>query len=409
MSFTTRPIGTDEVTEFRTNLNQGFGADIKTDSLAEGNARFTALVDLDRTYASFDADTMVGTAAAFTFDVAIPGGSTAMGGLTMVTVRPTHTRRGVLREMMTAHIADVRDRGEPLSGLWASESSIYGRFGFGLAAERVEASFDARHVGFPDGPARGEVRLISPEEAAKVLPAIYERAFGQRPGMLSRSDQWWEHERLHDPEEWRDGATARRFAVLSVDGEDAGYAMYRQKEKWEGSLPDGAVRVAELIAVDAGSRLALWRFLASIDLFPNVSHWNSPTDDELAWQVADPRRITRKVVDGLYLRPVDVVAAMEARAYLSSGKIVIGLHDRADPGAAAVYRLEVSSEGAACARTSEAPDVEMNVHTLGTLYLGGRHTFPLASAGAITGTDRGIALLDRLLAWHVTPWCPEVF
>src|SRR6266581_356853 len=34
--------------------------------------------------------------------------------------------------------ADVRDRGEPIAALWASEDTIYGRYGYGPAARCVD-------------------------------------------------------------------------------------------------------------------------------------------------------------------------------------------------------------------------------------------------------------------------------
>ncbi len=407
MDLTVRRITAGEVTEFRSNLRRGFGGDIRSDDADEATRRFRALVDLDRTYAAFDGATMVGTAAAFGFGVTTPGGSVPIGGLTMVTVRPTHTRRGVMSAMMAAHFDDALDRDEAVSGLWASESPIYGRFGYGAATERVRVRFDARLVGFPGGDRAGEISLIDAGEHVDVLTGIYERALGQRPGMLTRSAEWWEHDRLHDPPEWRDGASARRAAVLFRDGDAVGYALYRQKENWDGDLPAGAVDVSELISVDAPARLELWRFLASIDLFPHVTYWNEPTDLELPWQASDRRRISRNVFDALYLRVLDVPGALEARRYGEAGSLVLGVGDV--DGEMASYRLETSPEGADCTPTTTDPDVAMDVRALGAIYLGAAHTHGLALAGEIAGHDDAIVTLDRLFRSPLAPWCPEVF
>ncbi len=407
MDLTVRPIADGEVTAFRANLRRGFGGDIGSDDVDEAAARFRALVELDRTYAAFDGPTMVGTAAAVGFGLTIPGGTVPMGGLTMVTVRPTHTRRGVMRAMISAHVDDARECGEAVSGLWASESPIYGRFGYGAATERVRVSFDARLVGFPPGDGVGEVSLVDADENVELLTGIYERALGQRPGMLTRSRPWWVHDRLHDPPEWRDGASARRAAVLFRDGDAVGYALYRQKDKWEGDLPAGAVDVSELISVDAPARLDLWRFLASIDLFPHVTYWNEPTDLELAWQASDRRRISRSLFDALYLRVLDVRAALEARRYCEPGTLVLGIGGV--DGEVATYRLEASADGAECVPTTADPDVAMDVRALGAIYIGAAHTLPLARAGEIRGDAAAIATLDRIVSWPIAPWCPEVF
>ena len=85
-------------------------------------------------HAAFDGDRIVGGAGAFPFELTIPGGTVPCGGVTVVGVLPTHRRRGVLTAMMRAQLEDIRDRGEPIAALWASEEVIYRRFGYGLAS-----------------------------------------------------------------------------------------------------------------------------------------------------------------------------------------------------------------------------------------------------------------------------------
>ncbi len=182
--------------------------------------------------------------------------------------------------------------------------------------------------------------------------------------------------------------------------------MYRQKENWEGFLPNGTVHIIEIIALDDDARVGLWEFASTIDLFPRVENWNVPVDFELPLRVRDPRRIRRSLHDGLYLRIVDVAAALEARRYRVEDSLVIGVHGDDVDG---TYRLDVSADGASCVADTSEADVEMDLRTLGSLYLGGMSAARRARAGLITGSDEAVVRLDALMSWGIAPWCPEVF
>jgi predicted acetyltransferase len=403
VTVTIRSITPEEVPLFRRSLVRGFGDDLRPEHEAEDRERFLAVIDLSRAIAAFDDGAVIGTAATHALDLSVPGGTVPMGGLAMVTVRPTHRRRGTLRHMMQVHLDDVRDRGEAVSGLWASESSIYGRFGYGVAVEHLEIAFDARMVGLPSDETVDDVELIEAEEAAAVLPGLYAAA-AKRPGMLGRSDAWWQARKLPDPEHRREGRSARRYAVARRGGAPVGYASFRQAERWEHSIPEGTVDVAEVVALDDDARLTLWRFLAGIDLFPKVAARNVPVDFELLHQVRDPRRIRRTLHDGLYLRIVDVAAALEARAYAADGEVVLALEG--DDGG---YRLEAAAGRATCTRSSADPDLVLDVAALSSLYLGSGNAPRLHRAGRIAGDAAAVDTLHRLLAWPVAAWCPDMF
>ncbi|HUG07319.1 MAG TPA: GNAT family N-acetyltransferase [Acidimicrobiia bacterium] len=285
-----RSITSEDAHMFRSRVFHGFGRDLETDDASK--ERFEAIFDLDRTLAAFDGDEIVGTCAAFSLGLTVPGGvELPMGGTTVVTVRPTHRRQGVLRALMSHHLDEIAERGEPLAGLWASEGSIYGRFGYGPATHLWEAKIHARHVGFRGGDHGGSASLLDVEEAGPSMRLVYERARLRRPGMLTRSEAWWEHRVLADPESWRDGKSSHRYVVYEEGGEPTGYALYRQKGKWLDSLPDGEVSVTEVMATTPGAHLGLWSFLLNIDLFPNVEYWNLPVDDPLPLVLDNHRRV----------------------------------------------------------------------------------------------------------------------
>ncbi len=408
MEFEIRAIGEDEVQLFRTKLSRGFGADL-SDKDEDGSERFKAIAPLARTRAAFAGTEMIGTLACFPFTLTVPGGSVAMGGTTMITVQATHRRRGALRAMMLDHLEDVRAAGEPVAGLWASEGSIYGRFGFATASQRHEIELDAGVIHFTEQDTEGDIRLIEADEAAKVLPGVYEKVQRSRPGMLSRAAPYWKWSVLYDPEPRREGKSAWRFAVHRGGDGDDGYVMYRQKEKWEGFLSRGKVAVGELIAITPAAHDGLWKYLTNIDLFPQVAFWNQPVDDELAWRITDPRRVARKVWDGLWLRMLDVPTALAARSYSVDGSIRIGVTDDLYPDNNGTYEIVSASGESECRKVDGDADLFMKVEALGAIYLGGQRLGTMARARRVHGSADAIRRADGFFGWDPAPWCADLF
>jgi predicted acetyltransferase len=227
--------------------------------------------------------------------------------------------------------------------------------------------------------------------------------------MLTRSDAWWKYRVLADVESWRGGKSALRFALCEVDDAALGYALYRQKSKWEHFVADGEVDVVEIVAHDPDAHRAIWSFLTRIDLFPRVSWWNAPVDDPLPLMVTDSRRVRRSIADALWIRVMDVPAALTARSYEREGAMNIEVTDGFRAGASAVYRLEAAVGERRCELTESAPDVVLDLDVLGHLYLGGGDALAMAAAGRIGGDHHGVAKLHDLFRTATAPWCPEVF
>jgi predicted acetyltransferase len=408
MDITVRPIHEDEITEFRSVVYGTFGFDPEDDDAA--NERFRATFPLERTVAAFASGRIVGTGAGFPFEVTVPGGSASMSGTTVITVRPTHRRRGVLTAMMRAHLDDTRERGEPLAGLWASEASIYGRFGYGAAADLHDTTIDARTTEFLGDPPPGSLRFVEGDERDKLVPELYEKVRLGRPAMLSRSPAWWKHRLFYDPERWRNGASSQRWVGYFDDtGAAAGYVTFRQKEKFEEGHFDSTLSVVELIASTDDAHSALWRFVLSVDLFPNVSYWNVAVDDPLPWKLTNRRAVRRKRSETLWVRVLDVPAALTARRYGAEGRLVLGIADAFCGDVAGNYELVVGSDGAECHATDAASDLDLDVGDLGSIYLGGHAPSTLSRAGRIRGSAEALETADALFRWGVAPWCPEVF
>jgi len=407
MSLVTRSIAEEEVGTFRDLMWRGFGQEVLEDD--RGPDRFLATTPLDRIVGAFDGATMVGTLAAYPFELTVPGGAAeAMAGTTMVTVQATHRRRGALTSMMRDHLDDARGRGESLAGLWASESAIYGRFGFGAATENDNVELHGPRIDVrEDG---GNVRYVDAKESLDVLGSVYDTVRSIRPGMLSRTEAWWRNEVLFDPSQWRHGASPIRAVVHESYGVADGYAIFRQKPEWGEAFPAGQIRVKELIAAADDAHTGLWRFLTSIDLFPEIRYWNVPVDDPLRWKVADPRRVTRKRWDALWLRVLDVGAALSARSYAADGTVRFGVTDPFQPDNDGVYALEVEAGTGSCRRVRGVePDLAFDIDVLGALYLGGGDAVSTARGGRIEGREDAIVRLQRMFRGDIQPWCEEVF
>lgn len=394
-----RTITDDEVVAFRESILQTFGGDPEVDPGSD--TRFHRLVDRSQAWAAFDGGTIAATAASFQLDIGVPGGSLPISGLTMVTVRPTHRRRGLLRELMQRHIDDAKQRGYAASGLWASEASIYGRFGYGVAAEHDEITIeDTRHVRIPPREL-DELVWIDEPRAREVLPDIYARATAQRPAALRRTATWWTERRFMETPWARDGASLRRHVVARRGDTLVGYVAYRQVSI-DGRVPGGKVVVIEMHGVDPRAEATLWSFLLNLDLFHRVGWWSAPTDDLLAVLVDNPRLVVRERADNLWLRIEDAPAALRARRYTSDGVLRFTFRG-------GTFELVVQDGRATCAPTTRDAELDIDHTALGSLYLGGFTATRLARAGFVRGDARGIATADRLFSSPIAPWCAEVF
>ena len=370
-------------------------------------------IELGRTRAAFEGGRLIGSSAAFAFELTLPGLTrVAASGITMVGVLPTHRRRGHLRAMMGALLDDTAERGEPLSILLASESLIYGRFGFGLASSHTWVELSTRHGALlPSVPTAGRVNLVDPAEAAKVLPAVLDQARRRQPGDIPRPDPMWDGI-FRDPEKRRNGAGPAFYAVHeSPGGEADGYAIYRVKPSWDDGSPNARLLAGEIVTLNATAEADLWRYLCSVDLVEVVEAENRPLTDPLRWMLADPRRLLVKgLSDLLWVRILDVASALSARRYPAPGRLVLEITDPFRPDTAGRYLLEGGPDGATCRRTGAEADVTLAADALGALYLGGVSAATLAAAGRVVEhTDGAVVKASAMFASQQEPFCRTHF
>jgi predicted acetyltransferase len=290
-----------------------------------------------------------------------------------------------------------------ISGLWASEASIYGRFGYGVAAEADVLQIErAGSLDVGRGRELDAVDWIDEARARELLPPIYARATAQRPGALIRTDVWWRERRFVEAPFMRGGASRLRHVVAQRAGEPVGYLQFRQRSGFTAELPSGKLEIVELIAIDARAEATLWSVACNADLFPTVSWGNAPIDDLVVWLVSDPRRVARKRTDNLWLRIDDVATALAARRYAADGTLRLAIDDT-------TWELAVEAGVARCAPTSRPAELRLSRPALGALYLGGIRAAHLARAERAHGDAAAIATADRLFASSIAPWCPELF
>lgn len=367
--------------------------------------RFVRILPHERMHAAFENGHLVGGAGAFPFELSVPGGSLPCAGITAVGVTPTHRRRGVLRSMMDTQLRDVHERGEPIAALWASEETIYGRFGYGIASWAGELNVPHEWDAFaePLEPA-GTTRFVTPEEARELFPPIYEAVRRERPGMTSRDAAWWEIRLLRMPDEEK--STPRRFVVLELDGEPAAYAIYRTHFSFDGGSASSRLVVREALGATPGATAAIWRFLLDVDWMAVVETSLAPPDHPLLLLLANNRRARYRMSDALWVRLVDLPAALSGRAYGEGGPLVLEVRDAVCEWNDGRWRLE----GGECSRTDDEPDLALDVAALGSAYLGAVSFTELRAALQVEELREGaVKRADAVFAWRPLPWCLEIF
>ncbi|MGH2729224.1 MAG: GNAT family N-acetyltransferase, partial [Actinomycetota bacterium] len=349
---------------------------------------------------------------AFSFTLTVPGAELPAAGVTIVGVLPSHRRRGILTQMMRRQLDDIRAKREPIAILWASEGSIYGRFGYGVATISATISADRDRAVFAEAvEPEGRVRIVTLGEALKTLPDIYEKARAVTPGMYTRSDLWWEAHTLADPEHEREGGGPMFRALWEDGGRAEAYALYRVHSEWGfDGVPKGKVVVLEAIANSVAATREIWRFLFGIDLVTRIQAWIRPPDDPLFLMMAEPRRLRATLGDGLWLRIVDIIGALQGRTYARNGSIVLDVKDAMCPWNEGRWRLEGGPSGASLTPASDPPELALDIRELGSAYLGGISFGRMLDAGRIDEVVAGAAArADALFAVDRAPWCPEIF
>lgn len=367
--------------------------------------RMMAVEDPDGRYAAVH--------ASFDFAMPVPGGVVPCAGLTWVGVRPDERRRGLLRSMIGTHVERSLERGEPVSALFAAESAIYGRFGYGSAADDVRLTIP-RGAALRPVPGSDELRVrldrLDPELHGELLEDLHVRAGRGRPGWMPRATPALRTRTVADPPAWRDGYEPALVVTVLDGDEPRGVALLARKDVWGESGPDMTVKVRQASAVDAAATHRLWSFLLDLDLTARVETPMLAVDDPLLHLLVDLRPARRRLNDNLWVRLLDVPTALAARRYAGPADLVVDVVDTMLPSNAGTWRLAVDATGRAeVTRTDADADVRLDVRELGALYLGGRSATAFATAGLAHGARPALDRLTTTFTSPLAPVCPWMF
>jgi predicted acetyltransferase len=402
---TIRSISSEELPAFMHALDLAFHGDGNEDELRQESL----IAEPDRYFVALDGERFVGTAGACTTRFSVPGGSVTAPGVTAVGVLASHRRRGINTRLMSSLLDQAAERGEPLAYLWASESPIYGRFGYGMASLCAELEMPTDRAAFVPGvELPGQVLLLPRDEALGMMRQAYDAAVTTRPGMIEVDDRWWEwlfHKQKKDEDE------PPFFAVHMDDaGVPDGYAVYKVKHDWSHGVPASELKVENMVCASAGAEASLWRYLFDVDLVAVVKAWDRPPDESLLWLVQEPRRLRFSLSDGLWVRIVDIPAALGARRYAADGRLVLDVEDHFRPETSGRYELIVEGGDPMCRPTDADAEIVCTVGALGAAYLGGSSFRQLARAQQVRELGSGaLERADAMFAWDPAPWFGFIF
>ncbi|TCK23067.1 GNAT family N-acetyltransferase [Pseudonocardia endophytica] len=354
-----------------------------------------------RTYGAFENGEMVGTTWSFATRTAVPGGATLpAAAVTRVGVRADRTRRGHLTAMMRTQLADAAAHGGVLAQLTASESVIYGRYGYGVATRGEHVRIRPRTGVRAAAPERGEIRMLPRDGARDVLVPLYERLAPARPGTMARNADWWTRSRA-----WavNDGGVLETAVHTGPAGDD-GYVVWTVDRG-----DDWVLRVSDLHAATPAAAAGLWRFLLGVDLVDRIVAYKRPLDESVDLLLTDAREVrVDGRVDELWVRLLDVPAALAARTWGDGPAVVLRVHDHLIPANDATFRI--GPDGPKLVEGDPAPDLECDVDALAMAYLGDRRPSELVAAGWWRAHEPSApARADALFATGVVPWCGTGF
>ncbi len=399
-----RPLSEADLDDILDLDSSAFGQDPPRDFLDD---LVVPYLELDRYIGVRDPlahDELVASATILSKKMTFPGGAVhPVAGVTWVAVRPGWRRRGLLRSMITEQLHGLHaDGGEPVAILTASEAGLYGRYGFGQAIG--QARLELLHgASLRPGTVTEAVVETRAERARPLARALYERVAPTVTGHLSRPDAVW-NLRTSDHAELRDGASRRRWA-LHPDG----YVCYRIKPGWAHHGPNSQLVLDEICAATPLARASLWQYLMSMDLVRTVNYRAGWVDDPLRDLLLDPRRLQLTVSDHVWLRIVDLDRTIGMRSYSAPFRAVVELTDALCPWNAGGWALDLSSSGGTATRTTDAPQVRLDIVDLGAAFLGGTPLARLAAADRVAGDPAAVRALGEALATPLAPWCPEGF
>lgn len=387
-----------------------FGAD------EEQRRRIGADVAGERPLGAYVRGEMAGTAMSFSMELTVPGRlRLPMAGVSYVAVHPLFRRRGIMRALMRRQLDDLYAQAVPVAGLGASEAGVYGRFGYGPAT--WDSSWRLARAALRDwaqgdwaqGGDRCSLELVGAATARELFPAVHDQARRTQVGDVRTYPGRW-HDLIGT-----DRPGGKQFVLCrDHDGRASGYAIYRLQREDRYSA-HATVVVDHLLASTGVAYRSLWAYLADLDLTDGVVAAGRPEHEPLHWALADRRQLVVTAVhDHLWLRLVDLAAALSRRRYAAEGAVILEVTDRFCPWNEGRWLLDGGPDGAECRRAQGSSlqghaTLRLDASALGSVFVGGVSIARLARAGRIEADVSSLRRAGQLFGADLDPWCSTEF
>lgn len=361
------------------------------------------------TLCAFDGENMVASFATVPFTMRAAGKSLPMGGISAVGTLPEYRRRGIVRQLMTRALADMRERSQPVAALWASQAAIYQRYGFAMTTVMRRYRIDTVDIAFFDGDfGTCNVERTNLAEGYDVLKKIYIEFVAERFCYLHRASPMWQLQILSQDDE---SGPIHAAIATDADKQPVGYVIYTLRPgKVSHAARSQEITIRDLAWLTPDAYRSLWRFLASHDLVGAIAWDRAPNDDPAMDLFAEPRLLHHADGEGCWFRIVDIVPALTGRGYDNDGELCIGIEDDAlTPWNDGNWQLTVRDGSGNLESTQAEADLSGSIRALTYIFTGARRASELAAWGLLTGKPEAIARADRLFHTPHLPHCPDNF
>ncbi|MCZ6887727.1 MAG: GNAT family N-acetyltransferase [Gammaproteobacteria bacterium] len=404
MSVEIRPLNPDEMLQLG-----AMGAYVYAGSFGDDDDNMVSQANLPEwTLCALEDGKLLSSFCAIPFTMRANGNAMALAGVSTVGTFPEYRRQGLVRRIHTQAFAEMRERGQTLAALWASQAAIYQRYGYALATAMRAYTVDTADIGFHDGnPGLGNVERLRVDDGYDIAKRVYIEFISQRMCYLHRAKALWLNNALD-----ADSAEGPIHVAVSKDqdNEPNGYVIYTLRH---GKVDHGArsqeIVIRDLAWTSQDAYRSLWSWIARHDLVGRVRWTNAPADDPAEELFIEPRLINAQDHEGIWLRIVDLAAALEARGYDTAGEISVEIvADDLAPWNVGAFKLEASPEGAHVTG-SKAGEIKLSMKALSSLYTGFRSARLLSAWGLIEGSDDAIRRADAIFSTRHAPHCPDHF
>ncbi len=396
----------DEIQSMSMRIGAGFG-EAPTTEVTPLDAKYAAARINELSLGVEDDGRLLGGCFGLALDFTLPGGvAVPIAGLAGVGLDPSATGRGAFRPMMAAHLQKSRDLGLAASALLASESGLYGRFGYGVASTvcryEVETAFGSLRA---DTPVEGEVRFaFDAAQTATELAAVHDLVV-TRSAMTSRPAAIWDIY-FDEKQSWAGGGK-RSFAVHYDDaGSPDGYVAYRIETNQVGhGVTESRAEVEEYVAANISAELGLWRYVMALPLVRRAVFHHVPSDPAAAHFLRDPRQLVKtRQTDNVWLRPLDVERLLTERRYEHNGTFAFDFDDPQFADLCHTYRIRVTNGVGELERGGAVSGVAMSPAQLGSLLTGEIRAAELTRVGLLNGPTHEIVAIDRAFTTSRVPF-----